>query len=190
MLFVVVSLPLSFFIASARMFVVIVIFTHVQVALSVCVLSVCVRVSRSLFALDAFKFLSPLPRPPAHIPRSNAHSLSSIDGSAATDKDNGKFISLIEFLRRKFYVYVMISSSSSSVLVVVVLSTCLNSLVLCFCCCCFSCLFFAVVVVVAATVCCRWLRWFAHIVVAAPSPFLSSTSDCGCCFSLRFCMPR
>lgn len=27
----------------------------------------------------------------------------------AIDKDNGKFISLIEFLRRKFYVYVMIS---------------------------------------------------------------------------------
>lgn len=30
----------------------------------------------------------------------------------AIDKDNGKFISLIEFLRRKFYVYVMISPHS------------------------------------------------------------------------------
>lgn len=67
--------------------------------------------------------------------KSHAHDLSII-GNTATDKDNGKFISLIEFLRRKFYVYVMISSSSFA------------RPGLCVPCC-----------------CCRWLRWFMHIVV-------------------------
>jgi len=104
-----------------------VIFTHVFVSIPsqdpaalnspapVCVL---------MFALDEFKFL---PHPHRISLRPSSHSCCNCGThnqwqpppafrSDAIDKDNGKFISLIEFLRRKFYVYVMISSSSFRIL--------------------------------------------------------------------------
>lgn len=102
-----------------------------------------------MFALDEFKFsvTSPSEDPSSYSGCNyGTHNQMQPPLSVrfdAIDKDNGKFISLIEFLRRKFYVYVMISSSSFHILSHAR----------------------------TWTPCCRWwLRWLVHSVSISPPP--------------------